>query len=82
VVCEMSRLLFAIADELGDCERERKRSGRQAAHRDHQRQPSGVRVGPLAPDAAEDRLRKQRGYDAADKDCQPRAEKMPRIAHH
>ena len=49
------RLALAVADEFGEAEHQREHARRQAAHRDHQREPARVGVRALTADPSEDR---------------------------
>jgi hypothetical protein len=75
-------LAFALADQLRDRQRQGERPHRQAAHRDHQRQPAGVGVRTLAADASEYRLREQGCQHTRAEDGEAGAEKLARVSLH
>jgi len=61
-------LSVAVRDQLGDSKCEREHAGWKATHRNHQREPTRVRVRPLMSNAPENCGRQQSGYGSAAED--------------
>jgi hypothetical protein len=71
-----------IADQLGEAQEERENSGGEAAHRDHEGEPSTVGMWALAANPTEDGQHEQRGDGSRKEDDDAGGEELACIWLH
>lgn len=71
-----------VSSQLDQPQKQGEGTGRQAAHSQHQRQPTGVRMWPLVPYAAKDGEGKQRGDGSGAKNSNAGAEELAGVWLH
>ena len=74
--------MTAIADELDGGEEKSEEAGGQAAHREHEREPTEIGVGAMVSDAAETDEDQCGGDDSCAEDEKAGAEKLAGVWLH